>query len=66
MLVPTVADFSLARGYIERFSTTLRGGDALHLAIAVNQGAKKILTLDGRFLDAGKRLELPVIRGIEA
>jgi predicted nucleic acid-binding protein len=66
VLMPTVADFSLARDYIERFSTGLRGGDALHLAIAANHGAKRILTLDGGFLDTGKLLKLPVTRGIKA
>jgi predicted nucleic acid-binding protein len=66
VLMPTVADFSLTRDHVERFSTGLRGGDALHLAIASNHGAQKILTLDGGFLDAGKLLKLPVTRGIKA
>jgi hypothetical protein len=57
VLVAMVADFSLARDYIERFSTTLRGGDALHLAIAANQGAKKILTLDPGLLDTRRHLD---------
>ena len=39
-------------------------GDALHPAIAANHGAKRILTLDGGFLEAGRRLNLPVNRGI--
>ena len=64
VLTPTVADFILAREYVERFATGLRGGDALHLAIAANHGANKILTLDHGFLDAGKQLKLPVARGI--
>jgi len=66
VLMPTVADFGLAREYVERFATGLRGGDALHLAIAANHGAKKILTLDAGFIDAGKQLKLPVTRGIKA
>ncbi len=56
----SAADFSLARDYIEGFATGLRGGDTIHLAIAANQGAKKIPTLDIGLLAAGKRLELPV------
>ncbi len=64
VLMPTIADFDLARQYVAKFSTALRGGDALHLAIAANHGAKKILTLDTVFLDAGKLLKLPVSRGI--
>jgi predicted nucleic acid-binding protein len=46
VLMPTVADFGQARDYVERFETGLRGGDALHLAIAADHGAKKILALD--------------------
>jgi hypothetical protein len=34
------------------------------LAIAANHGAKKILTLDKGFVDAGKLLKLPVTCGI--
>ena len=64
VLMPTVADFALAREYVERFATGLRGGDALHLAIAANHGAKRILTLDAGFIDAGKLLRLPVTAGI--
>ena len=66
VLMPTVADFGLAREYVERFGTGLRGGDALHLAIAANRGASKILTLDAGFIDAGKLLKLPVARGIKS
>lgn len=65
VLMPTVADFGLARAYVERFDTGLRGGDALHLAIAANHAASKILTLDAGFIAAGKLLKLPVTRGIK-
>lgn len=66
VIMPAVGDFGLAREYVERFATGLRAGDALHLAIAVNHGAKKILTLDAGFIDAGKLLKLPVTRGLKA
>lgn len=65
VLIPTAGDFALVREYVERFATRLRGGDALHLAIAANHGAKKILTLDTGFIEAGKQLKLPVTRGIK-
>jgi hypothetical protein len=65
VLVPAVDDYDLAREYLEKFSTGLRGGDALHLAIAANHGAIKILTLDEGMLAAGKQLKLPVSRGIK-
>jgi hypothetical protein len=64
MLLPTGADFVTASKYVETPKTGLRAGDALHLAIAANHGATKILTLDRGFLEAGKRLKLPVSRGI--
>jgi predicted nucleic acid-binding protein len=66
LLVPCPADFAAAAKYLEVPKTGLRAGDALHLAIAANHGARKILTLDSGFIDAGKQLKLPVSRGIRA
>jgi len=66
VLAPTAADFAAAAKYLEIPETGLRSGDALHLAIAANRGAKRILTLDPGFLKAGKLLNLPVSRGIKA
>ncbi len=66
LLVPSAADFALATKYLERPKTGLRAGDALHLGIASNHGAKKILTLDAGFVAAGRQLKLPVSRGITA
>lgn len=65
VLVPAADDYNLAREYLGKFLTGLRGGDALHLAIAANHGASKILTLDEGMLAAGKQLKLPVSRGIK-
>ncbi|HEY2815828.1 MAG TPA: type II toxin-antitoxin system VapC family toxin [Casimicrobiaceae bacterium] len=64
MLVPTSADFEEAAKYLEILKTGLRSGDALHLAIAGNHGARKILSLDKAFVEAGKRLNLAVSQGI--
>ena len=66
VLAPTAADFAAAAKYLEIPKTGLRAGDALHLAIAANHRAKRILTLDQGFLEAGKLLKLPVTRGIKA
>jgi hypothetical protein len=66
LLVPSAADFAAAAKYLEVPKTGLRAGDALHLAIAANHGAKKILTLDAGFNDAGKQLKLPIARGIKS
>ena len=65
MLAPTAADFAAAVKYLESPKTGLRAGDALHLAIAANHRAKRMLTLDRGFLEAGKLLKLPVTRGIK-
>ena len=64
MLLPAAADFATASKYLETPKTGLRAGDALHLAIAANHGARKILSLDRGFLEAGRRLKLPVSRGV--
>lgn len=39
VLLPSADDFGLAKWYLRRFNTGLRGGDALHLAIASNRQA---------------------------
>lgn len=59
-----IEDCELARSYVLRFATGLRAGDAMHLAIAANAGAKSLLTLDRGMLKAGKVLKLPVSTGI--
>ena len=59
-----IEDCELARKYLLNFSTGLRAGDAMHLAIAANAGVKALLTLDRGMLKAGKFLKLPVATGI--
>ena len=63
MLLPTPADFATAVSFLETPKTGLRAGDAFHLAIAANHGAKKIFALDQGFIKAGKQLKLPVSAG---
>jgi uncharacterized protein len=58
------ADFDLARMFITDFATKLRGPDALHLAIAKNNGAEAILTLDEKLLIAAKRVKMKAGTGI--
>jgi len=65
VLAPNSYDYDLAQEYVAHFSTHLRAPDALHLAIAANHAASKILTLDEGMLSAGKQLKLPVSRGIK-
>ena len=65
ILTPTAADFAAAAKYLEMPKTRLRAGDALHLAIAANHRAKRILTLDQGFVEAGRLLKLPVTLGVK-
>jgi predicted nucleic acid-binding protein len=65
VLVPAVDDFELAKRYLAEPRTGLRAGDALHLAIAANNGAEVIYSLDKTLLRAGKTIGLPVRTGIQ-
>ena len=62
--IPTVNDFDLAREYVSNFSTQLRGPDALHLAVAHNNGVEFVATLDNGMLSAAKKLKIPARRVI--
>lgn len=62
--LPSAEDFDLAKAYLGAAQTGLRGGDALHLAIATGQKATAIYTLDKGLLKAGEILRLPVFKGI--
>lgn len=64
ILTPSVADYELAKRFIQRFATKLRAGDALHLAIASNNGMKTFHTLDDGLLAAAKLLKVQASRGI--
>jgi predicted nucleic acid-binding protein len=56
VLTPDIADFDLAKRYLRIFDSGLRGSDALHLAIAHNNGATAIYTLDKTMLKAVQRI----------
>lgn len=64
VLLPSAADYELARRYLRRFETGLRAGDALHLAIAANQGVETIYSLDKTMVKAARGVGLPVNTGI--
>lgn len=66
VLVPSVADYERAKKCIQHFATKLRAGDALHLAISSNHGAKILYTLDEGLLAAAKLLKVHASRGIKA
>lgn len=64
LLMPTIKDIELCKRYLQHYESALRAGDALHLAIARNNNAQAIYSLDDRMIRAGKLLGLPISRGI--
>jgi len=62
IFIPSSNDFDLAQEYVANFSTQLRGPDALHLAVAHNNGMEFIATLDDGMLAAAKKLKIPARR----
>jgi len=64
MYIPGLPEFETAKQFVLRYDSGLRVGDALHLAIARNNNAQAIYSLDDRMIRAGKLLGLPVSRGI--
>ncbi len=65
VVAPGVADHELAKEHIQHFATKLRAGEALDLAIASNNGAKMLYTLDEGLLHAAKRMKVHASRGIK-
>jgi predicted nucleic acid-binding protein len=65
IVTPGIADYELAKDYIQHFATKLRAGDALHLAIASNHGAQTFYTLDEGLLNAAKLMKVQASRGIK-
>ncbi len=63
-LVPGAKDFDLAQEYVANFATQLRGPDALHFAVAHNNGMKFVATLDNGMLSAAKKLKIAARRVI--
>ena len=64
VLIPSANDFDLAQEYVAHFATQLRGPDALHLAVAHNNGVAFTATLDEGMLSAAKRLKISARRVI--
>ena len=64
VLVPNSYDYDLAQKYVAHFSTHLRAPDALHLAVAHNNGVEFVATLDEGMLAAAKKLKIPARRVI--
>jgi predicted nucleic acid-binding protein len=58
VLIPERTDFSLASRFLQRFELGLRAGDALHLAIASNNGAHKLYSLDQVLIKSARALNI--------
>lgn len=60
LLVPDRNDFGTAREMVAQSRWQLRGGDALHLAIARNHKAERMLTLDPGLIRIAQRVGVAV------
>ncbi len=60
VITPSRDDYILAAFYLQDLRSGLRGGDALHIAVAVNAKTTRLLTLDRIFVKAARGLEVPV------
>jgi predicted nucleic acid-binding protein len=58
--VPSRAAFAKAAELVAQFRQGLRGGDALHLATALEAGADRFITLDRKLISAARRLKVPL------
>lgn len=65
VLIPSVSDYELAKGYVQHFAAKLRAGDALHLAIARNNAVSILYTLDKGLMRAAEIMTIPAGPGIE-
>ncbi len=59
LLTPTQKDYELAATFILRQGSSLRGPDALHLAVAANSGADVVYSLDMGLIVEAEALGLP-------
>ena len=59
------SDYLLAAEFLSQWSLGLRAGDALHLALAKNHGAKRIYSLDKSLVKAAGRLRIHAGTGIK-
>ncbi|MDP2784262.1 MAG: type II toxin-antitoxin system VapC family toxin [Sulfurimicrobium sp.] len=63
ILTPSQADYRLADLFLRNFASGLRAGDALHLAIARNNGAQHVYSLDQGLIKAAAILNISASSG---
>jgi len=66
VLLPSATDYDLAAKFLENHKTGLRAGDALHLAIAKNRGARIVYSLDAGLVKAAAVFRIPASTGMRA
>ena len=64
VIVPTRDDYARAAGYLGRHELALRAGDALHAAITQSESRIRLVTLDRRLIDAGRKLKIRIVSPI--
>ena len=62
----SAADYELAAKFLENYRTGLRAGDALHLAIARNHGARMVYSLDAGLVKAATVFKISASTGMRA
>jgi predicted nucleic acid-binding protein len=60
VLVPARSTYGQAAGLLGHFSSGLRAGDALHLAVALEAEVDRLYTLDERFIVACRKLKVDI------
>jgi hypothetical protein len=61
VVTPSREDYVRAAWYLQDLKSGLRGGDALHAAVAENNRATRLLTLDKVFVKAAREIGVPVV-----
>ena len=56
IVIPGAADYDTATMFLRNHKSGLRGGDALHLAVAHNQKMLMLYSLDARMVEAAQKL----------
>lgn len=64
VLTPNRTDFEFAAGLLRNAKSGLRAGDAMHLAVAHNQGRFEILSLDQTLIKGARQLGMKATAGI--
>lgn len=60
VFAPARSHFVKAAEYLGQHALGLRAGDALHLAIAQDEGAERFHTLDRRLIEVGRKLKFRI------